>query len=44
MPKTFKQATPPLTGHGVGDFWYDTDDDITSMCVIANGTLQWIGI
>jgi hypothetical protein len=28
----------------VGDFWFDTDTSITSVCADINGTLQWVGI
>jgi len=44
MPKVFQQTTAPTSGMIVGDFWYDTDDDIMSVCGNIGGVLQWIGI
>ena len=40
-PTIFEQASVPATGFKLGDFWYDTDDDIMSVCIEVDTILQW---
>jgi hypothetical protein len=41
IPKVFNQAAIPSSGFNLGDFWYDTEDDIMSVCIEVGSTLQW---
>ena len=40
-PTTFRQADAPSTGFKLGDMWYDTIDDIMSVCIEVDSILQW---
>lgn len=40
-PVTLNQTSLPTSGFKLGDLWYDTDDDIMSIAVDVDDTLQW---
>ncbi len=41
VPKVINSTTSPTTGFKLGDLWYDTDDDIMSVCIDVSGNLEW---
>ncbi len=41
VPRIIESTTLPTTGFKLGDFWYDTEDALMSVCVEVDSLLQW---